>query len=58
MEQILTEEEIRVMYQEKQREPFPRNKNLMGILLATIFLLGTIALWGLFLWVIGKIVGL
>ena len=58
MEQILTEEEVRVMYQEKQREPFPRNKNLMGILLATIFLLGTIALWGLFLWVIGKIVGL
>ena len=55
MEQILTEEEVRVMYQEKQREPFPVRKNWMGIALALIFLLGTIALWCLLLWGIAKI---
>ena len=58
MEQILTEEEVRVMYQEKQREPFPVRKNWMGIILAAIYLLGSVALWGLFLWVIGKVAGL
>lgn len=55
MEQIFTEEEVRVMYQEKQKEPFPARKNVMGILLAIIFLLGTIALWCLLLWGISKI---
>lgn len=55
MEQIFTEEEVRVMYQEKQKEPFPARKNVMGILLAIIFLLGTIALWSLLLWGISKI---
>jgi len=45
MEQILTEEEVRVMYQEKQREPFPRRKNVMGILLASLIILGCIAVY-------------
>ncbi len=56
MEQILTEEEVRVMYQEKQREPFPVRKNVMGILLAVIFILGTVAVWCSVLWVIAKVV--
>lgn len=53
--QTLTETEIRTLYERKQAEPFPVRKNWMGILLATIFLLGTIALWGLLLWGIAKI---
>jgi peptidoglycan biosynthesis protein MviN/MurJ (putative lipid II flippase) len=57
MEQILTEEEVRVMYQEKQREPFPVRKNVMGILLASLFIVGTIvaylAFWALLMHVFG-----
>lgn len=52
MEQIFTDEEIRVMYQEKQREPFPARKNIMGIMLAAIFILGTIGAWIGLLWVL------
>lgn len=44
MEQIFTDEEVRVMYQDKQAEPFPRRKNVMGIVLALLFIAGTIAL--------------
>ena len=58
MEQILTEEEVRVMYQEKQREDFPVKKNVMGIMLATIYLLGSVAAWGLIMWGIAKLMGL
>ena len=57
MEQILTEEEVRVMYQEKQREPFPVRKNAMGILLAALFIVGTIiaylAFWALLMHLFG-----
>lgn len=57
MEQILTEEEVRVMYQEKQREPFPVRKNIMGILLAALFIVGTIvvylAFWALLMHAFG-----
>ena len=55
MEQTLTETEIRTMYEKRQAEPFPRRKNVMGIMLALIILLGTIGLWGLLLWGIAKI---
>ena len=58
MEEVLTETEIRTLYEKKQAEPFPVRKNVMGIILATIYLLGSVAVWGLFLWVIGKIAGL
>ena len=57
MEHTLTEEEVRVMYQEKQREPFPRNKNLMGILIATVFFVGVFALYVLFLWLLIQLFG-
>ena len=50
MEQTLTETEVRTLYEKKQAEPFPRRKNVMGILLAAIYLLGSVAVWGLFLW--------
>jgi hypothetical protein len=57
MEQILTEEEVRVMYQEKQREPFPGRRNVMGILLASLIILGFIAiylaLWALLMHIFG-----
>lgn len=53
--QTLTDTEIRTLYEKRQAEPFPQRKNVMGILLATIFLLGTIALWDLLLWGISKI---
>ena len=56
--QTLTETEIRTLYERKQAEPFPVRKNWMGIILAAIYLLGSVALWGLFLWVIGKVAGL
>lgn len=52
MEEVLTETEIRTLYEKKQAEPFPVRKNLMGIMLATIFLLGTIGAWIGFLWVL------
>ena len=55
MEQTLTETEIRTMYEKRQAEPFPRRKNVMGIMLALIILLGTIGLWGLLLWGIANI---
>ena len=55
MEQTLTETEIRTMYEKRQAEPFPRRKNVMGIMLAIIFLLGTIAVWYAFLWLLSKI---
>ena len=48
----LTETEIRTLYEKKQAEPFPRRKNVMGIMLAIIFLLGTIGAWIGFLWVL------
>lgn len=50
MEQTLTETEIRTLYEKKQAEPFPARKNWMGIILGVIFLLGSVAVWGLFLW--------
>jgi hypothetical protein len=53
--QTLTDTEIRTLYEKRQAEPFPQRKNVMGILLAIIFLLGTIALWCLLLWGISKI---
>ncbi len=56
--QTLTETEIRTLYERKQAEPFPVRKNWMGILLAVIFILGGVTVWGLFLWVIGKVAGL
>ena len=46
----LTETEVRTLYEKKQAEPFPVRKNVMGIILATIYLLGSVAVWGLFLW--------
>ncbi len=45
MEQTLTDEEIRVMYQEKQREPFSRNKQILGAVYGTILILAFIALY-------------
>ena len=53
--QTLTDTEIRTLYEKRQAEPFPQRKNVMGILLAIIFLLGTIALWCLLLWGVSKI---
>jgi hypothetical protein len=57
MEQILTEEEVRVMYQDKQKEPFPTHKNVMGILIALIFFVGVLVLylafWALLMHVFG-----
>ena len=55
MEEVLTETEIRTLYEKRQAEPFPRRKNVMGIMLATIFMLGTIAVWCAFLWLLSKI---
>ena len=55
MEEVLTETEIRTLYEKRQAEPFPVRKNVMGIMLALIILLGTIGLWGLLLWGIAKI---
>lgn len=52
MEEVLTETEIRTLYEKKQAEPFPVRKNVMGIMLATIFILGTIGAWIGFLWVL------
>ncbi len=43
MEQIFTEEEVRVMYQEKQREAFPRRKLWLGAFYACLFFAATIA---------------
>lgn len=45
MEQTLTEEEVRVMYQDWQKEPFPVRKNVMGIMIAAILILGAIAVY-------------
>lgn len=57
MEQILTEEEVLVMYQDKQRVPFPRRKNLMGILIATVFFVGVFAAYIFFLWLLIQLFG-
>jgi len=54
--QTLTETEVRTLYERKQAEPFPKRKNVMGIILALIFFMGTIALWLLMLWGIATIV--
>ncbi len=50
--QTLTDTEIRTLYEKRQAEPFPRRKNVMWIMLATIFILGTIGAWIGFLWVL------
>lgn len=50
MMEVLTETEIRTLYERKQAEPFPARKNVMGIILAAIYLLGSVAVGGLFLW--------
>lgn len=57
MYQTLTDEEIRVLYQEKQRKPFPRRKNLMGILIATVFFVGVFAAYIFFLWLLIQLFG-
>jgi len=54
--QTLTETEVRTLYETRQAEPFPARKNVMGIILALIFFMGTIALWLLMLWGIATIV--
>lgn len=56
MEETLTETEVRTLYETRQAEPFPARKNVMGIILALIFFMGTIALWLLMLWGIATIV--
>jgi len=45
MNHTLTEKEIRVMYQEKQKEPFSRNKQILGAVCGIILILGFIALY-------------
>ncbi len=55
MYQTLTDDEIRVLYQEKQKDPFPRRKNLMGILVATVFFIGLFALYMFVIWLIMKL---
>lgn len=53
----LTETEIRTLYEKKQAEPFPVRKNAMGILLAALFVVGTIiaylAFWALLMHLFG-----
>jgi len=49
MEQTLTDEEIRTLYEDKQKEPFPKEKQAMGAVLAIIIILGMIAV-GLCFW--------
>ena len=43
--QTLTDTEIRTLYEKRQAEPFPRRKNAMGIFLAALFILGSIAVY-------------
>ena len=55
--QTLTETEVRTMYEKKQAEPFPVRKNAMGILIAALFIVGTIiaylAFWALLMHLFG-----
>ncbi len=44
MEQTLTDDEIRTLYEYKQEEPFPVHKNAIGILLAVFFIVVMIGL--------------
>ena len=57
MEEVLTETEIRTLYEKKQAEPFPRRKNLMGILIATVFFVGVFAAYIFFLWLLIQLFG-
>lgn len=57
MYQTLTETEIRTMYEKRQAEPFPRRKNLMGILIATVFFVGVFAAYIFFLWLLIQLFG-
>jgi len=41
MNEVLTESEITTFYEMKQREDFPRRKNVMGMLLACLFIGGS-----------------
>ena len=55
--QTLTETEIRTLYEKRQAEPFPQRKNVMGILLASLFIVGTIiaylTIWALLMHAFG-----
>lgn len=57
MTETLTESEITTLYEMKQREAFPRRKNVLGVLLASLFIVGTIvaylAFWALLMHVFG-----
>lgn len=43
MEQTLTDEEVRTLYQDYQREPFNRNKQIFGAVYALILLVAFVA---------------
>lgn len=55
MEQIFTDEEIRVMYQDKQRVPFPRRRMWLGAFYAVIFIAGGIGFYLFLFWLAMKI---
>ena len=56
--ELLTEEQITTLYQEKQREDFPQKRLWLGAFYAVLFISGGIAAWGLIMWGIAKLMGL
>jgi hypothetical protein len=55
MEQTLTEEEILVVYQKKQSEPFPRRKLWLGAFYAIILLGGGMSFYLFLFWLAMKL---
>jgi hypothetical protein len=55
MEETLTEAKIQVLYQEKQKEPFPRRKLWLGAFYAIILLGGGMSFYLFLFWLAMKL---
>jgi hypothetical protein len=53
--QTLTEEEVRVVYQDKQKEPFPRRKLWLGAFYAVLLIVSGVVGYMMLFWVVFKI---
>ena len=53
--ELLTDEQVTTLYQEKQKEDFPRRKNWLGAFYAVLFLSASMAAYLFLFWALMKL---
>ena len=53
--ELLTDDQITTLYQEKQKEDFPRRKNWLGAFYAVLFLSASMAAYLFLFWALMKL---